>query len=116
VGSFDGNLYALDARTGDTHWAVSAGGRVSGSVSVVGNIVYVSEFDNTTTSGFHIRSGKKVFGKSTGAYTPVISDGHWIYLTGYSSISALKPVKAKKGKRGKKGPARAAKRRGRDRR
>jgi outer membrane protein assembly factor BamB len=115
VGSFDGNLYALDARSGDTRWAVSAGGRVSGSVSVVGNIVYVSEFDDTTTSGFDVRSGEKVFGKSTGAYTPVISDGHWIYLTGYSSISALKPVKAKGAKKGKKRPAGAAKRRGRHR-
>jgi outer membrane protein assembly factor BamB len=113
VGSFDGNVYALDARDGATRWTASAGGSVSGSLSVVGNIVYVSEFNNTSTSGFRVSNGKKVFGLGTGAYTPVISDGHWIYLTGYSSINALKPVKGKQAKKGKRSKANAAERRGR---
>jgi outer membrane protein assembly factor BamB len=99
VGSFDGNVYALDARTGGTRWTAPAGGRVSGSLSVVGNIVYVSQFDDTSTRGFHVRTGKKVFGIHTGAYTPVISDGRHIYLTGYSSITALEPIRRERGKK-----------------
>jgi outer membrane protein assembly factor BamB len=102
VGSFDGNVYALDARTGDTRWTASAGGRVSGSLSVVGNVVYVSEFDDTTTRGLRVTDGRRLFGISTGAYTPVISDGHVIYLTGYSSVSALEPI-GKRQRRGGKG-------------
>jgi hypothetical protein len=38
-----------------------------------------------------MRSGRRVFRYPYGTYTPVISDGHRIYLTGYSSITALQP-------------------------
>lgn len=95
IGSIDGNLYALDARTGNPRWTQSAGGPVIGSTSVIGNVVYVATFSGTTTSGFKLKGGKKVFSYHTGAYHPVISDGRRIYLTGYSSISALRPVKKK---------------------
>ena len=47
VGSFDGNIYALNAKNGETRWSHSAGGQVIGSLSAVGNIVYVAEFTNT---------------------------------------------------------------------
>jgi len=90
IGSYDGNIYALDAKTGATRWSHPIG-RVIGSLSAVGNIVYVATFDGTTTYGFKMASGKQVFHFPTGAYMPVISDGRWIYLTGYSSITALKP-------------------------
>jgi hypothetical protein len=42
-----------------------------------------------------MRSGKRVFRYPYGTYTPVISDGRRIYLTGYSSITALQPIKPK---------------------
>lgn len=91
IGSFDGNVYALDARTGDARWTRSAGGRVIGSLSVIGTIVYVATFDGTTTSGFKLKGGRKVFEYHTGAYMPAISDGRRLYLTGYSSVHALQP-------------------------
>ena len=93
IGSFDGNVYALDAKDGGLRWSRSAGGQVIGSLSAVGDIVYVAEFTNKTTSGFMMRSGKRVFRYAEGTYTPVISDGRRIYLTGYSSITALQPFK-----------------------
>ena len=93
IGSFDGNVYALDAKDGGVRWSRSAGGQVIGSLSAVGDIVYVAEFTNKTTSGFMMRSGKKVFEYPYGTYTPVISDGRRLYLTGYSSITALEPFK-----------------------
>jgi len=107
IGSIDGNLYALDAKTGAARWIQSAGGPVIGSTSVIGNVVYVATFSGTTTSGFKLKGGRKVFSYHTGAYHPVISDGRRIYLTGYSSITALQPVK-KKTKKGRSGQARNA--------
>jgi len=115
IGSFDGNVYALDAKDGSVRWSRSAGGQVIGSLSAVGDIVYAAEFTHNTTSGFMMRSGKRVFRYTYGTYSPVISDGRRIYLTGYSSITALEPFKpGAKPKQGAKGsgkqgePARGA--------
>jgi outer membrane protein assembly factor BamB len=93
IGSFDGNVYALDARDGSVRWSRSAGGQVVGSLSAIGNIVYVAEFSSDTTSGFTMRSGRRVFHYGRGTYTPVISDGRRLFLTGYSSVTALQPYK-----------------------
>jgi outer membrane protein assembly factor BamB len=94
IGSFDGNVYALDAKDGGLRWSRSTGGQVIGSLSAIGEIVYVAEFTNKTTSGFMMRSGRRVFRYPKGTYTPVISDGRRLYLTGYSSITALEPHRA----------------------
>jgi len=101
IGSFDGNVYALDAKDGSLRWSRSAGGQVVGSLSAIGDIVYVAEFTNKTTTGFMMRSGRRVFHYPKGTYTPVISDGRNIYLTGYSSITALEPFKPGEKKKGK---------------
>ena len=95
IGSFDGNVYALDAKDGSVRWSRSAGGQVVGSLSAIGDIVYVAEFTHNSTSGFMMRSGKRVFRYRRGTYSPVISDGRRIYLTGYSSLTALEPYKLK---------------------
>jgi outer membrane protein assembly factor BamB len=91
IGSFDGNVYALDAKDGSLRWSRSAGGQVIGSLSAIGDIVYAAEFTHTSTSGYMMRSGKRVFRYRRGTYSPVISDGRRLYLTGYSSITALQP-------------------------
>jgi outer membrane protein assembly factor BamB len=91
IGSFDGNVYALDAKDGSVRWSRDAGGQVIGSLSAVGEIVYAAEFTNETTSGYRMRSGRRVFSYPRGTYSPIISDGHRLFLTGYSSITALKP-------------------------
>lgn len=94
IGSFDGNVYALDAKDGSLRWSRGAGGQVIGSLSAVGDVVYAAEFTNKTTSGYMMRSGRRVFRYPYGTYSPVISDGRRIYLTGYSSITALQPRRA----------------------
>src|ERR1700743_2945155 len=45
-----------------------------------------------------MHSGRKVFTYPKGTYTPIISDGQDLYLTGYSSITALEPVRPVKPK------------------
>jgi outer membrane protein assembly factor BamB len=116
IGSFDGNVYALDAKDGSVRWSQDAGGQIVGSLSAVGDIVYAAEFTNETTSGYSMRSGKRLFRYPRGTYTPVISDGRRIYLTGYSSITALQPFRHKaavakriEAPKGKKKQARRAK-------
>ncbi len=92
IGSFDGNIYALNAKNGSVRWSRSTGGQVVGSLSAIGEIVYVAEFTHQRTIGYMMHSGRKVFTYSKGTYTPIISDGQDLYLTGYSSITALEPV------------------------
>ena len=48
-------------------------------------------FDDPNTTGYSMKTGRTVFRYPRGTYTPVISDGRRIYLTGYSSITALQP-------------------------
>ena len=64
-----------------------------GSLTAIGDIVYVAEFDDTSTTGFVMKSGRPVFHYPRGTYTPVISDGRRLYLTGYSSITAPAPAR-----------------------
>jgi len=88
-GSYDGTFYALNARSGGVRWSHSSGGQISGAPTVVGGVVYFSTIDTTNTYGLSTRSGKRIFARGSGAYNPVISDGHRLYWTGYESISAL---------------------------
>ena len=74
-------------------WSRSAGGQVVGSLSAIGEIVYVANFTNQTTNGYMMRSGRKVFTYPKGTYTPIISDGQNLYVTGYSSITKLAPTR-----------------------
>jgi outer membrane protein assembly factor BamB len=44
-GSYDGNIYAVDARTGKQVWKVETEDKVSGSAAVVGGVVYIAGED-----------------------------------------------------------------------
>ena len=90
-GSYDGHLYAFDARSGRVRWRHNAGGRISGSATVVGNIVYFSDLGSKTTIGLDARTGKKVFSFGDGAFNPVVCDNSTIYLTGYTKLYQLIP-------------------------
>ena len=58
--------------------------------TVVGDIVYFSNFGHKDTTGLGARTGRKVFHMGRGSFNPVISDGRTIFLTGYSSLYALR--------------------------
>ncbi|MET7301342.1 PQQ-binding-like beta-propeller repeat protein [Embleya sp. NPDC005575] len=45
VGSYDKNVYALDAATGKQRWAFTTGGGVSATSAVAERVVYVGSAD-----------------------------------------------------------------------
>jgi outer membrane protein assembly factor BamB len=91
-GSYDGTFYALDAQSGRVRWSYHDGGKISGGATVVGDIVYFSNIGHRDTTGLGARTGHKVFHMDRGSFNPVISDGRTIFLTGYSSLYALRPT------------------------
>jgi outer membrane protein assembly factor BamB len=91
IGSYDGNFYALDARNGSEIWSYDAGGKISGSSTIVGNVVYFANLASKSTTGLDISTGKRVFYMDKGSFTPVVSDGIRLYLTGFSTQYALVP-------------------------
>jgi hypothetical protein len=95
AGSYDGNLYAFNARTGAIRWRHPAGGKISGSSTVIGNVVYYSDLATKSTAGLNVVTGHQVFSFPDGAFTPVIADYHAIYLDGYSKIYKLLPGRRK---------------------
>jgi outer membrane protein assembly factor BamB len=90
-GSYNGTFYALDAKTGGTRWTFRSGGRILGAPTVVGNLVYFSDYGTRTTYALGARTGARVWKYPRGAFNPVISDGRSIFLTGHSAIYAFRP-------------------------
>lgn len=86
IGSYDGHIYAYDADSGGVRWSHAAGGRIDGSATIVGNVVYYSDLGLNTTAGLDVRSGRQVFGFPDGEFSPVITDGKVVFLIGYSTI------------------------------
>ena len=70
IGSYDGNFYAYDADSGGVRWSHAAGGRIDGSATVLGNVVYYSDLGSNTTAGLNWRTGSKVFSFPDGEFSP----------------------------------------------
>jgi len=90
VGSYDGRFYALDAATGRVRWSFEAGAPISGSASVLGRIVYFSTLGERTFA-LDAATGRELWRFPDGKYSPAVSDGRRLYLTGYSHLYALGP-------------------------
>ncbi|HUN78551.1 MAG TPA: PQQ-binding-like beta-propeller repeat protein [Solirubrobacteraceae bacterium] len=91
-GSYDGKFYALNARSGHVDWTYEAGGKISGSATIVGDIVYFSDLGTHSSYGLNITTGRVVYRADTGAFDPVISDGKRIFLTGETGLYDLAPT------------------------
>jgi outer membrane protein assembly factor BamB len=96
IGSYDGNFYAFNAQSGAIRWRHPASGRISGSATVLGNVVYYSVLGSHITAGLDTVTGRQRFSFNDGAFTPTIADYHAIYLVGYSSIYQMLPAAPKK--------------------
>jgi outer membrane protein assembly factor BamB len=93
-GSYDGGFYAFDARSGAVRWRHPAGGKISGSATVVGHIVYFSDLGAKNTQGLDARTGHRVFFFGDGAFNPVVADYSTVYLTGYTKLYQMIPRRA----------------------
>ena len=102
VGSYDHHLYALDARTGRVLWTAAGPGPVSGAPTVLAGLVYFSTCGSCSSYESNPRA-RQTFAvdETTGAlrwrfpdgeYSPVVTDGIRIYLTGYTALYALEPM------------------------
>ncbi|MBJ7329393.1 MAG: PQQ-binding-like beta-propeller repeat protein [Solirubrobacteraceae bacterium] len=91
IGSYDGKFYALNARTGGKRWTRSLGRKISGSASVIGDLVFVSDLGTKSSWALGANTGKTVWKTHRGAFNPAISDGRRIYFNGYSSLFGLDP-------------------------
>jgi outer membrane protein assembly factor BamB len=91
LGSYDGTFYALDARSGHIDWQYHDGGKISGSATIVGRIVYFADLGAHRTTGLGISTGRVAFSMRTGSFDPVISDNHYLYLSGITGLYALAP-------------------------
>jgi outer membrane protein assembly factor BamB len=106
VGSYNHQLYALDANTGRKRWSYDVGGQVPGSPTVIGTTVYTSSFDTSKTVGLDAASGEPVWTWGSAGYEPMVSDGGRVFLIGFQTIWAFDDC-APPG-RGPEPPARSA--------
>jgi hypothetical protein len=90
-GSYNGTFYAVNAQTGATRWTFRSGGRILGGVTVVGDLVYFSDYGVRHTYGLNATTGKVEWKFPRGAFNPVISDGRSIFLTGHSALYKFRP-------------------------
>ena len=89
IGAENGSFFALDARTGKPRWQKNIGGPIPGTAVVIGHTVYTSSFKTQETSGFDVRTHKRVFHIKQAGYTPMTSDGKRLYLVGYYDLIGL---------------------------
>jgi outer membrane protein assembly factor BamB len=104
VGTYDGFLVAMDAATGEEKWKYSAPAAVHGAATVVDGVVYFSTLKGKhsgsarrvkdgpgRTFGLDATSGKVIWRRDEGRYTPIIADGQRVYFTGFGHLYGLEP-------------------------
>lgn len=94
LGSYDGNFYAFNAQSGGIRWSHRAGGKISGSATIVGDVVYYSDLGSKTTAGLDVRTGRQVYSFGDGAFNPVVCDPGAIYLSGYNTLYEMLPQRS----------------------
>jgi hypothetical protein len=81
-------------------WTHDAGGKISGSPVVVGDLVFYSNLSRRSSAAVGAVTGKLVWATGRGAFNPVISDGRRLYFLGYSSLFMLSsPAQARSDER-----------------
>ena len=91
LGSYNGTFYALNARSGHVSWHFHAHGRISGSATIIGRVVYFAALGEHRTYGLGLSTGRVLFEQDSGSFDPVISDSEDLFLTGYSALYKLAP-------------------------
>ena len=99
IGSYDQRFYALDAKNGSVRWSRRAGGRISGGATVLGDLVFFSTLNGTTTA-VGARTGQQVWKTQRGKFNPIVSNGRGLFLVGQTILYGLdgRPPKKRAGK------------------
>jgi len=92
IGSENGRLFALRASNGDERWHQDVGGPIPGTASVIGNTVFSSSFKTRQSVGYDVHTHKRDFTLHSAGYSPVVSDGHHLYVAGYYTFYGLEEV------------------------
>ncbi|HEU4978250.1 MAG TPA: PQQ-binding-like beta-propeller repeat protein [Solirubrobacteraceae bacterium] len=111
VGSYDGTMYAIDARSGRIRWSRGVQGQISGGVQVLGDLVFYSTL-NHYTGALGAGTGKTIWTVHKGAFNPVVTDGRFIFLNGYTNLYAFSTGRSEKAAKSsvRRGHRRAARR------
>ncbi len=91
IGTYGGELMALDARSGNTRWTRKLGGRISGGITVVGDLVMYANLGRKSLGIRGASTGNLIYSFRSGAFDPGISDGRRLYLNSYTSVYHLTP-------------------------
>ena len=94
-GSYDGNFYAFNAQSGAIRWRHLIGGKISGSATILGDVVYLSNLAARNTVGLDVRTGRQVFKFPDGAFNPIVADDDTVFLTGYTKLYEMIPTRSK---------------------
>jgi outer membrane protein assembly factor BamB len=92
IGSENGRLFALRASNGHERWHADVGGPIPGTASVIGNTVFSSSFKTRESVGYDVHTHKRDFTLHSAGYSPVVSDGHHLYVAGYYTFYGLEEV------------------------
>jgi hypothetical protein len=104
AGSYDGKLYAFDARSGSVRWTHNAGGIISGGPVVIGDLVFYSNLSRRSNGALGAATGRMMWSMGTGGFNPAISDGRHLYLVGYSSLFMFSsPAQARRDEQTRRG-------------
>jgi outer membrane protein assembly factor BamB len=94
IGSYNGQFQALDLKTGNVAWTFDAGGRISGSATVVGNVVYTSVLarpgELNRSFGIDIKTGARRWRGNDGRYSPAVGAGRTLYIVGRTTLYAYR--------------------------
>jgi outer membrane protein assembly factor BamB len=92
IGSENGRLFALSVDGGKERWHRDVGGPIPGTASVIGNTVFSSSFKTRQSVGYDVHTHKRDFTLDSAGYSPVVSDGHHLYVAGYYTFYGLEEV------------------------
>jgi outer membrane protein assembly factor BamB len=92
IGSENDRLYALRASNGHERWHADVGGPIPGTASVIGNTVFSSSFKTRQSVGYDVHTHKRDFTLHSAGYSPVVSDGHRLYVAGYYTFYGLEEL------------------------
>jgi len=90
VGSFDGNVYALNASTGAELWSYATGSWVYSSTAVANGVVYVGSDANV--SALNASTGTLLWSYGTGGYvwsSPAVANGVVYVASGDGNVYAF---------------------------